>query len=97
MLSRRVEIDGSSAGDNNETVSLAILLNPRLERQMPDVGRQVTRCGRGASSYLPRLNCSGLVGTQVDPKGRTSGRIVLGNEATAVGVDDRAADRQPHA
>jgi hypothetical protein len=38
----------------------------------------------------------GLVGTQVNPKGRASSRIVLDQEATAVGLDDRAADRQPH-
>jgi len=50
MLSRRGEIDELSArrfqpgqaGDNSETVSVPILLNPRLRRQMPGVGRQMT-------------------------------------------------------
>ena len=46
---------------------------------------------------IGRSGCSGLVRTQVDPKGRTSSGIVLDQEATAVGLDDRAADRQPHA
>jgi hypothetical protein len=53
MWFRHVEIDGLSAGDNNQTVSLPTLLNPRLGRQMPGVGRRVTWRGRGALSYIP--------------------------------------------
>ena len=38
-----------------------------------------------------------LVGTQEDPKDRAACGGVLDQEATAVGLDDRAADRQPQA
>ena len=53
MDCRHDDFKRGQAGDNNETVSLPILLNPRLGRQMPGVGRQVTWRGRGALSYLP--------------------------------------------